>query len=554
MNNRKISLVLFLIVLSCFSSLYSQIPFSEQKGITDTDLSANVYAFDLDGDGDMDVLSVLLGWGVYKIAWYKNDGSGHFGDQQIITNTTKGEVSIYACDLDEDGDLDVLSASRDDNTIAWYANEGSGHFGNQQIITNTAKGAASVYACDLDEDGDLDVLSALVWDDKIAWYANDGSGHFGDQQIISTAAWGPHSVYACDLDNDGDMDVISESGGDQNIAWYANDGSGHFSRQHFIGFIDYPYSVYAWDLDSDRDLDVLSAVSSDHTIAWYANDGSGHFGNRQDITIDSCWVACVYVCDLDGDRDMDVLYALHSDKNIAWYENDGFGNFGNQQIITTAAEDAHSLYASDLDNDGDMDVLSALSNVKKIVWYENLMSPAAHFSADTLFGAAPLTVQFFDSSRGGRTAWLWDFGDGSTSTEQNPVHTYHTADTFAVSLTVTGKQGSDTETRENYIIVTDPSVITGKGEQVPVSFALSQNYPNPFNPSTQIEYDVKTSCKVNLFIYNLHGQIVKKFVNSLQQPGKYAINVNLQDIPSGIYFYKIVMGDFQAVKKMVKIE
>jgi PKD repeat protein len=227
--------------------------------------------------------------------------------------------------------------------------------------------------------------------------------------------------------------------------------------------------------------------------------------------------------------------------------------FSEQKVITDTDLSAN-VYACDLDGDGDMDVLSAVSSDQKIVWYENSMPPVTHFSADLLFGSVPLTVQFTDSSRGGRTAWLWDFGDGNTSTEQNPVHTYHTADTFAVSLTVTGKQGSDTETRENYIIVTDPSVITGKGEQVPVSFALSQNYPNPFNPSTQIEYDVKTSCKVNLFIYNLHGQIVKKFVNSLQQPGKYAINVNLQDIPSGIYFYKIVMGDFQAVKKMVKIE
>jgi hypothetical protein len=43
-------------------------------------------------------------------------------------------------------------------------------------------------------------------------------------------------------------------------------------------------------------------------------------------------------------------------------------------------------------------------------------------------------------------------------------------------------------------------------------------------------------------------------VNAYQQPGKYSINLNMEEIPSGIYFYKILMGDFQAVKKMVKIE
>ena len=111
----------------------------------------------------------------------------------------------------------------------------------------------------------------------------------------------------------------------------------------------------------------------------------------------------------------------------------------------------------------------------------------------------------------------------------------------------------------------DDICVTTKGEyidskidneisSIPISYYLSQNYPNPFNPSTQIEYDVKEPCKVNLTVYNLNGQVIKELVNSYQQPGHYSINVNMQEIPSGLYFYKIQMGDFQAVKKMVKIE
>ncbi|NQT27380.1 aryl-sulfate sulfotransferase [candidate division KSB1 bacterium] len=89
---------------------------------------------------------------------------------------------------------------------------------------------------------------------------------------------------------------------------------------------------------------------------------------------------------------------------------------------------------------------------------------------------------------------------------------------------------------------------------LPSRIKLQQNYPNPFNPSTQIEYDVKEACKVSLVVYNLNGQVVKELVNLYQQPGKYTINLDMQEIPSGIYFYKIKMGNFQAVKKMVKIE
>jgi hypothetical protein len=93
-------------------------------------------------------------------------------------------------------------------------------YGPQQVITTAADVAYSVYATDLDGDGDMDVLSASISDDKIAWYANDGSGNFGTQQVITTAADGAYSVYATDLDGDGDMDVLSASSSDDKIAWY----------------------------------------------------------------------------------------------------------------------------------------------------------------------------------------------------------------------------------------------------------------------------------------------------------------------------------------------
>ena len=131
----------------------------------------------------------------------------------IVQSETNGPTSVYAAELDGDGDLDVLSASSEDNKIAWYANDGTSHFGPQQVITTDANGASSVYAADLDGDGDLDVLSASSGDNKIAWYANDGKGQFGPQQVITTAADGANCVFAADLDGDGDLDVLSASAG-----------------------------------------------------------------------------------------------------------------------------------------------------------------------------------------------------------------------------------------------------------------------------------------------------------------------------------------------------
>jgi hypothetical protein len=58
-------------------------------------------------------------------------------------------------------------------------------FGPQQIISTNANGASSVYAIDLDGDGDNDILSASYLDDKITWYINNGNGSFSSEQIIS---------------------------------------------------------------------------------------------------------------------------------------------------------------------------------------------------------------------------------------------------------------------------------------------------------------------------------------------------------------------------------
>lgn len=137
---------------------------------TEADGAQTVFAADIDGDGDMDALSASTLDN--KIAWYKNtDGLGNFGPQQIISSNAMAALKLFAADLDGDGDVDVVSASRNDHKIAWYKNtDGLGSFVEAQVISINALNASSVYAADLDGDGDLDVVSASGGDNKIAWY------------------------------------------------------------------------------------------------------------------------------------------------------------------------------------------------------------------------------------------------------------------------------------------------------------------------------------------------------------------------------------------------
>ncbi len=81
--------------------------------------------------------------------------------------------------------------------------------------------------------------------------------------------------------------------------------------------------------------------------------------------------------------------------------------------------------------------------------------PDADFSANVTTIAEGGTVTFTDLSTNSPTEWSWNFGDGNTSTEQNPAHVFNTQGTYSITLTVTNSSGSDTETKTDYITVTE---------------------------------------------------------------------------------------------------
>ena len=335
--------------------------FTSHTIMSSADSALSVFAIDVDVDGDIDVLSAS--WSKNKIEWYENDGTENF-TSHIITSTADFANSVFAIDVDGDGDIDVLSSSW--GTIAWYENDGSENF-TSYIITDSADGPGSVYAVDVDGDGDIDVLSAAG--SKIEWYENDGSESF-TAHTITTSANGASSVFSIDIDGDGDIDVLFASWSDNKIAWYENDGAENFTDHTITTSADGATSVFAIDIEGDGDIDVLSASQSDNKIAWYENDGVENFTNHT-ITTSANDASSVFSLDVDGDSDIDVLSASSViDNKIAWYENDGAENF-NAHTISTSDNGAKSVFAIDVDGDGDIDVLSASSGDNKIAWYEN---------------------------------------------------------------------------------------------------------------------------------------------------------------------------------------
>jgi flagellar hook assembly protein FlgD len=85
-------------------------------------------------------------------------------------------------------------------------------------------------------------------------------------------------------------------------------------------------------------------------------------------------------------------------------------------------------------------------------------------------------------------------------------------------------------------------------------FQLQNNYPNPFNPSTQITYSVPKVTDVTLKIYDILGREIAILVNEKKQAGDYKVTWDAEEVPSGVYFYRIVAGEYIETKKMAVVK
>ena len=374
---KKLSLLyLFMFI---FSFTQAQPVFSELKTIHSPGGTPQCIIYeDMDGDTKKDIIWAEL-WGD-AIKWSKDTtGTGDFGTPKIISETVNGPTEIRAVDMDDDTDLDILVAISNDNEIAWFENtDGLGTFSSKNTISTAVHYPSAVFAVDLDDDTDLDVISAQRNDPEIAWYENNGSLSFTRHVILEE--YSGLEIYACDLDNDDDIDIISSYHG--GMSWLENDGSLNFTL-HEIEDNDYEYpSIDVGYVNDDAYLDIVASAETsqpdlDDYLLYYENDGNGNFSKetyKAHLLVD---IRTVTIADVDGDGDNDIAGGLYDYKNnmrkeVFWYENKDDQNgrtfFTHRNIVNTFTEIPESIVAADIDKDSDLDLLLAAGD---IIWFEN---------------------------------------------------------------------------------------------------------------------------------------------------------------------------------------
>ena len=325
------------------------------------DGTCNHFVVDLDQDGDLDVLSSNYDEGFY---WYRNDGSYDFSKIAIDTVMVNPRA-VVSTDVDEDGDNDIFAVSQGDDTFAWFENNGAQSFTKHTLSTTTANfdTPKQIIPSDIDQDGDIDFLAACYVSDSVVMYRNDGSQSFTEVNLGGSHD-GAHSIFVADIDGDGDYDVAVASQ-HSSFGWYENDGSSSFTF-HTVSSSNTRF-VIVHDLDQDSDLDFLTADITSYS--WYQNDGSQSFSQ---YTIGSGYsrVVQISVADIDDDGDLDIIGADEEGSKLMLFENDGSQSF-TEHVLDSDSGRPHHTSIVDINGDGLLDVLVSEYINDKMKIYEN---------------------------------------------------------------------------------------------------------------------------------------------------------------------------------------
>jgi len=227
---------------------------------------------DLDGDGDIDIMG--SSFSLDKLTWWENtEGSGTNWVEHQITGSYPEPLEVFVADMDGDGDIDIISFSTLylESTIDWWENiDGSGTEWNQHVIDSDDFSPTSLHVTDIDGDGDNDVIVASLFEDEVCWWENvNNVGTIWEKHPVAFPNT-PRTVEAADLDGDGDQDITYSANGDNQLVWWENlNGTGLVWQKH-IFFRDYFNAgriAEPADINNDGVIDIVATSGS---FCWFS--------------------------------------------------------------------------------------------------------------------------------------------------------------------------------------------------------------------------------------------------------------------------------------------
>ena len=266
----------------------------------------------------------------------------------MVDNSLSNAVFSTAGDLNNDGDLDIVTLST--SAIYYHEGNGTGSFDRNTTTYIDSNGSGTpdhAIICDLDQDGDQDLIVSLFSDSKVMFYENDNPvGIFSSPVALvrDRVGGGADFISVGDMDGDYDLDLIVAYQSSNEVVWYANDGSTNFSLGGVVAStangLSQPRYLELLDVNSSSAIgnrfqspDILIAAKGGIYLA--ANDGKGNFSVSEIAEIGSDNGLVVRAVNLDGNQWPDLVYATSATSPPSYLLQGATGYAASPQTLPT---------------------------------------------------------------------------------------------------------------------------------------------------------------------------------------------------------------------------
>ena len=555
--------------------MYLFLGISSTQHVISNNMPGCEFAFpaDMDGDGDLDVLSHEDLTSAYKVSWFENDGNGGGWTEHIVSTYYAVIKCAYPADIDSDGDIDVIGANTamSKDRIEWWRNEdGVGDSWTRFVI---GENNPSLFVCAADINGD-DTLETIAPNAAspygITWWeaANYPPDSAWVEHLVNNSNRYCEELVPFDLDQDGDLDILSARDYYNGLQWHENlDGAGLTWAKHQIGgYYDDAHSVHAADIDNDGDIDVVQCNSQQGQVNWFENlDGSCLNWDKHSIDNTLGKPQSVLLTDMQVEGRTDLIVADYGSYKLFYYQN--LNSTGLQWARYTLKSGSWfvDVDTADFDEDGRVDILAAASIGTYLSWHEleghtdgwllsSILDVTSYPQWDSVTWIAeePAGTDIFFQVRASND---WEDMGAWCDTLFEPQSLTGLIDSTFRYIQYRVGMTSDTEfatpvLEEVRFYWTFLGIEGGEGSE---EFDVTA-WPNPASSSVTISFPVPFISSTEMLIYDVSGKLVRRFssleTNTVQWDCTDETGVT---VPSGLYLVQVHTGEESRTVRLVKI-